>query len=135
MDEGMYFKVVLDEKHQYDWWETIDALNKKIFRVSKSADKQLGYWFATPKDGTKFIDAKVFVSKVVFYLWNDVFKDYGFDSNNAFSQDIQFGDFFKSNGDINVDTVIKFMDKNQIKNEKEPDEATDTDTQNNNQLQ
>ncbi len=135
MDEGMYFKVVLDEKHQYDWWETIDALNKKIFRVSKSADKQLGYWFATPKDGTKFIDAKVFVSKVVFYLWNDVFKDYGFDSNNAFSQDIQFGDFFKSNGDINVDTVIKFMDKNQIKNEKEPDEATDTDTQNNNQPQ
>ena len=125
MNEGKNYKVVVDKTHQYDWWETIDTLNRKIYNVSKSADKQLGYWFAKPREGTR-IDAKSFVSKVIFYLWNDVFKDYGFDSNNAFSHDVQFGNFFKSDGEINVDTVIKFIEKNSINNEIKQEDTPET---------
>ena len=117
------FKILIDGAHQYDWWKTIEILNKKIYNVSKSADKQLGYWFAKAKDGSTTIDAKVFVSKVIFYLWNDVFKDYGFDSNNAFSQSLQFGDFFTIDGDINIQTIIEFMSKNGIENEKNQTQA------------
>ena len=37
----------------------------------------MGYFFVKPHD-EHTITAETFVSKVIFYLWNDVFKDYGF---------------------------------------------------------
>ncbi len=120
MNEGKDYKIVVDDQHQYDWWETIKTLNEKIYRITKTADKQLGYWFAKlPKD-SKVIGLDQFVSKVVFYLWNDVFKDYSLDSNNAFSPETQFEKFYKSNGDIDPGVVILFLENNSIHNEKQP---------------
>ena len=46
---------------------------KKIAKETCSDDKKLGYFFCKAKDGV--ITADKFVSKVLFYLWNDVFKD------------------------------------------------------------
>ena len=113
-DEKKGYVVVLDEEHKYDWWNTINILNAKIYAVTKSADKQLGYWFARLPKGETIISAKDFVSKVVFYLWNDVFKDYSFDAKNVFSEDLQFDSFFTSTGEIEVSSIIQFMEKNGI---------------------
>ena len=41
--------------------------------MTKSEDKKLGYFFCKPING--IISAETFVGKVIFYLWNDVFKD------------------------------------------------------------
>ena len=58
---------------EYDWWVFLKKINHEIDEQTKSEDKKLGYFFCKAHDGV--IDAETFVSKVVFYLWNDVFKD------------------------------------------------------------
>lgn len=60
----------------YDWWNFIEKINEKIGSTTNSEDKKLGYFFCKASDG--IISAETFVGKVVFYLWNDVFKDYEF---------------------------------------------------------
>ena len=60
----------------HDWWTFINYVNGKINTITSSADKQLGYWFAIPDVNSTEISAAQFVSKVLFYLWNDVYKDY-----------------------------------------------------------
>lgn len=58
------------------WWKFIKTINEKIAAATSSDDKKLGYFFCKPKtQDSKEIDAERFVGKVVFYLWNDVFKD------------------------------------------------------------
>lgn len=57
------------------WWEFLEAINHQIEETTHSEDKQLGYFFAKPKVGENFISTDTFVNKVIFYLWNDVFKD------------------------------------------------------------
>lgn len=57
------------------WWEFLEAINHQIEETNHSEDKQLGYFFAKPKAGENFISTDTFVNKVIFYLWNDVFKD------------------------------------------------------------
>lgn len=59
-----------------NWWDFIKAINEKIAEATSSDDKKLGYFFCKPKDkNSTTIDEERFVGKVVFYLWNDVFKD------------------------------------------------------------
>lgn len=94
---------------EYNWWDTINALNEKILAVTKSADKQLGYWFAKLPEGERTISSEQFVSKVVFYLWNDVFKDYSFGGNNPFTKETTFDAFFDNKGEIVEETVEKFL--------------------------
>lgn len=65
----------------YYWGKFLDYINPKILKLTMSEDKQMGYFFAKPdKRGTDgrldVISEKVFVNKVLFYLWTDVFKDY-----------------------------------------------------------
>lgn len=65
----------------YYWGKFLNYINPKILRLTMSEDKQMGYFFAKPdKRGTDgrldVISEKVFVNKVLFYLWTDVFKDY-----------------------------------------------------------
>ena len=68
----------IELKHsRYDWWEFLEAINSLIGKTTFSEDKKLGYFFCKAKDGV--ISADMFVGKVIFYLWNDVFKDYGFE--------------------------------------------------------
>ena len=58
------------------------------------------------------ISADKFVGKVAFYLWNDVFKDYGFD-NDIFKGDdgktIAFQEFFLADGKANEMMVEKLL--------------------------
>lgn len=59
--------------NEYDWWTFIQKINAEIEELTKSEDKKLGYFFCKPING--IISAETFVGKVIFYLWNDVFKD------------------------------------------------------------
>lgn len=59
-----------------DWWEFIKQMNKIIAKETSSDDKKLGYFFCKPtNEDEDFINEERFVGKVLFYLWNDVFKD------------------------------------------------------------
>ena len=71
----------------YDWWEFLERINHEIGATTNSEDKKLGYFFCKAKEGR--ISAETFVGKVVFYLWNDVFKDY--DLSNSFFDDGEGG--------------------------------------------
>lgn len=93
---------------QYNWWSFISKVNKLIGSLTNSEDKKLGYFFCKAKDGE--IDADLFVSKVIFYLWNDVFKDYGFDDKDFQDEEgkiLSFDRFYEDkNGKNNVDIAI-----------------------------
>ena len=71
----------------YDWWEFLERINREIGTTTNSEDKKLGYFFCKAKEGR--ISAETFVGKVVFYLWNDVFKDY--ELSNSFFDDGEGG--------------------------------------------
>ena len=93
---------------QYKWWSFIKKVNDLIGSLTNSEDKKLGYFFCKAKDGE--IDADLFVSKVIFYLWNDVFKDYGFDDKDFQDEEgkiLSFDRFYEDkNGKTNVDITI-----------------------------
>lgn len=97
--------------NRYDWWAFLEKINGVVCDTTSSEDKKLGYFFAKA-DGKGVISSDKFVGKVAFYLWNDVFKDYGFD-NEIFMGDngepIAFQEFFLSDGKANEMMVEKFL--------------------------
>ena len=99
---------------QYNWWSFISKVNELIGSLTNSEDKKLGYFFCKAKDGE--IDADLFVSKVIFYLWNDVFKDYGFDDKDFQDEEgkiLSFDRFYEDvNGvtNVNVANVELFLE-------------------------
>ncbi len=106
------------EEFEYDWWEFVKRVNEVIGDTTHSEDKKLGYFFVKPMEeevggGKKtVISAKRFLEKVIFYLWNDVFKDYGLDK--IFSKDgkpVAFHQFFDSTtGAVNVVLIKAFIE-------------------------
>lgn len=112
------------------WWDFVKAINKQIEDATKSEDKKLGYFFCKPDkkaneadECNTIISAETFVGKVVFYLWQDVFKDYGFKSDifkRADKSKISFHDFYPDNitadelanpEAIDLQLVKEFIDK------------------------
>lgn len=85
--------------NNYDWWLFLEKINEKIGSTTNSEDKKLGYFFCKAQDGV--ISAKTFVGKVIFYLWNDVFKDYEFGDaifNDEDGSKLSFDKFYTSEG-------------------------------------
>lgn len=85
--------------NKYDWWQFLEKINEKIGSTTNSEDKKLGYFFCKAQDGV--ISAKTFVGKVIFYLWNDVFKDYEFGDaifNDEDGSKLSFDKFYTSEG-------------------------------------
>lgn len=70
---------------RYDWWQFLQKMNDKIGSTTNSEDKKLGYFFCKAKDGV--VNAETFVGKVVFYVWNDVFKDNSFEDDKTLFTD------------------------------------------------
>lgn len=84
---------------KYGWWQFLEKINEKIGSTTNSEDKKLGYFFCKAQDGV--ISAKTFVGKVIFYLWNDVFKDYEFGDgifNDEDGSKLSFDKFYTSEG-------------------------------------
>lgn len=99
----------------YSWTTFLEKVNKQIFDVTKSEDKKLGFYFC--RANNHVVDAEKFVGKVIFYLYNDVFKDYGYDRKIFQGEDgktIQFHEYFQSNGDINEQKVALFLNNLEI---------------------
>lgn len=103
--------------NNYDWWLFLQKINSIINYMTASADKQLGYFFCKAID--KKISADVFVNKVLFYLWNDVFKDYAIDEGSLFTYkkdgsedpiDITFPNFYDEDGNVDTSTVGEFIE-------------------------
>lgn len=102
--------VIEIDNDQYDWWSFLEAINDIIESTTHSEDKKLGYFFAKAKDGR--ITVETFVSKVIFYLWNDVFKD-NETNHKAFKDNdgelLPFRKFFHHDGTVDTNMVIKFL--------------------------
>ena len=64
------FKINIGNK-TYAWATFISKVNGRILKLTESEDKQLGNFFIK-----KDIDAEEFKSKVMFYLWSEVCKEY-----------------------------------------------------------
>ncbi len=102
-----YMPISNAEKHwvieaggnSYDWRQFLEKINEKIGSTTNSEDKKLGYFFCKAQDGV--VSAKTFVGKVIFYLWNDVFKGYEFGDaifNDEDGSKLSFDKFYTSEG-------------------------------------
>lgn len=113
---------VISDK-RYSWGEFLKVINPKIFKLTMSEDKQMGYFFAKPdkksKDDLKendTISEKVFVNKVLFYLWTDVFKDYDlteepfvYEKEDKSKTAFRFTDFFPIEGNQKLIDFVRGM--------------------------
>ena len=124
-DAHKEWKIQLDKSHELiDWWQFLKRINAVISDLTTSEDKQLGYFFCQPNDFVNsnheadekedLITAKYFVDKVIFYLWNDVFKDYAFDAKcckNSDDKEVLFAEFYNEDGKtVNVDVLKHFFE-------------------------
>ena len=103
------------ETKEYDWWSFLEKINEHIDSTTNSEDKKLGFFFCKAKDNV--ISSETFVGKVIFYLWNDVFKDYGFDDSifdDVDGSKLSFNKFYSTDSKgmtvVQKDKVERFLD-------------------------
>lgn len=114
-DADEKYKISFSNGHEYDWWAFVDTINKRIEGGEiQQEDKKLGYFFVKAKEQSdkKIITAEAFLSKVIFYLYNDVFKDFGFEEDffkDSNGEIMTFASYFNDNGDVNECQVEQFI--------------------------
>lgn len=120
-EAGWKDRVIVADGKAYDWWEFLKIANKQILDTTKSEDKQLGYFFVKATDATGHIKAERFAGKVLFYLYNDVFKDYTLpaalfgDGANGTTK-FEFKMFFDEHGEPLEKIIAAFMDQLKVPN-------------------
>jgi len=97
----------------YSWGQFLGKINPEIYTLTESSDKQMGYFFAKADNATGIISEDVFLNKVLFYLWTDVFKDFDVSSelfkNKDKNRSFIFTDFFdKDQPNALVDLIANF---------------------------
>lgn len=99
---------------KFSWWSFLEKINAQIGEATQSEDKKLGFFFCKAADGV--ISAEKFVGKVIFYLWNDVFKNNGFEGpifKDVDGTELSFAKFYKSdmkgNAVVQKDKVELFL--------------------------
>ena len=126
--EGGDKKTIDAGNYSYSWKGFLNAINIRITKATHSDDKQLGFWFVKAENEDNNISVSTFVSKVIFYLWNDIFKDFGPKDTNPFTVDINgskeimpFSSFFEINSDgqivENIGVLHTFMQNLKIEPE------------------
>jgi len=85
------FKIKISDDIFIDWILFIQNINK-IIRKNRhlGMDKCIGNYFVKPNDNG-VIELDKFIYKVIFYLWNDVFKD---EPTDSIFKDKTYEDFF-----------------------------------------
>lgn len=113
-DGGKNYRISVNG-NEYDWWEFVEAINSHIGTDTDQEDKKLGYFFAkaTKNDEGKYIiSADTFLSKVIFFIYNDVYKDFGFDDDIFKDEDgevLTFANYFDQYGDTVYEKVERFI--------------------------
>lgn len=107
----------------YSWGKFLEFINPKIYDITESSDKQMGYFFAKADPTTGIISEEVFLNKVLFYLWTDVFKDYDVSSeifkNKKENRSFRFTDFFED-----AEALANFIENCKLESEEaEPQNA------------
>ncbi len=102
-NDSFDFKIDIADGNKYSWIKFIEKINLNHIKNNQSLgmDKCIGNYFIKP-DTDKTILLKPFINKVIFYLWNDVFKD---EENKVFEENTSYEDFFPMN--INGKKKIK----------------------------
>lgn len=121
--EKLKWKIEVDDTHKVDWWKFLQKINAVIYSLTSSEDKQLGYFFCQPdKEDGVTISKNLFVGKVIFYLWNEIFKDYAFEHDvckkENKSETLYFADFYEGKSSIKQTSLVTFfshLDENQPK--------------------
>ena len=129
------FVIEINKDHKYSWLDFLEKVNGDILSITYSEDKQMGEFFVKPKDnnsGKVSITFEDFRSKVLFYLWDSVYKDeegsdqkpkvFHFDINeNADKKKkLTFQALFEKEDKDQQDLVIKIMKNLDVKQLKEP---------------
>lgn len=119
-DSGKNYRISVNG-NEYDWWEFVEAINSHIGTDTDQEDKKLGYFFAkaTKNDeGKCIISADTFLSKVIFFIYNDVYKDFGFDDDIFKDEDgevLTFANYFDQYGDTVHEKVERFIQNLELK--------------------
>lgn len=114
----------------YSWGKFLELINPKVYDITESSDKQMGYFFAKADTTTGIISEEVFLNKVLFYLWTDVFKDYEvsdkiFNNKNKNNKPFRFTDFFED-----AEALTNFIENCELESEEiEPQNAEDEEKQ------
>lgn len=104
------FTVVIDETHKYSWSKILKGLNGYIKQEKHSTNKILGNRFVQ-SDENNVISAVAFRDKVLFFLFNDVFKEEDEFRTDFFggNDELYFEDLCEGDGWTTY--VINFIEK------------------------
>jgi len=100
------FIIELTNGKKYKWLEFLKKVNEIIFEITLSQDKQLGNWFVKASSEDRVINENTFKNKVLFYLWNDVFKDEDKSIFNLEDKNISYGDLFTANSSEIIEKIF-----------------------------
>ena len=130
----------------FSWTSFLKKINFEISETTKSEDKKLGFYFCKADKKAKdsddeptIITLENFTSKVLFYIYNDVFKDYGherefFKDKENGQKKIEFENFYDYNGEIKAESVEKLLVNLDVdvfdNSEADDNEEQDEDTNN-----
>lgn len=90
------FTITIGDK-EYKWSEFLKKVNERIHKLSDSEDKQMGNFFIKHN-----VEVDEFKSKVMFYLWSEVCKEYEkagsfFKNANKNDEEFTFSSLFPDN--------------------------------------
>lgn len=109
-DAGKGWKIKCGTEY-CDWWTFVEEINKKIAKETSSDDKKLGYFFCKPDKNGNIISEDKFVGKVLFYLWNDVFKDgdTSLFKVGEYTEEATFEAFYNDDNTVKIEAIRKFL--------------------------
>jgi len=95
INPSILYNIRIDDLTTVNWIDFIKKINLRIQdNPNLGMDKCIGNYFVKP-DANNDITLSNFIYKVIFYLWNDVFKDEHM--NSIFKGNITYQDFFPIN--------------------------------------
>lgn len=114
------YTVQLDDNRRFSWNDFISKINTEHIQNEPTLgmDKCIGNYFIKP-NAEGVITLEAFVNKVLFYLWNDVFKD---ENNEVFLEKEAYESYFpiKTKG---LDKLIALLKRINVEIEEQPQNA------------
>lgn len=116
--------------NKYSWTSFQKKVNEKIFEDTNSEDKMLGDYFVKANN-ENVISEKLFVNKVLFYLWNDVCKDGDSEIfKTDYNKDVKFSDLYGDKGTEILHAMMKNLGVELLSEEEEEEYEYDEDDSN-----